>query len=285
VKLVTQDYGCGTSSSILDYGVSDVVVVSESSYDHVFDVEDDLFFIGHDFLFFLWDSEEKIKRWHARKGKWEHWVWCFERVDAIVPAWQQKSHYSLSLAGTFCNRVLACDEDDCDKYGFDWLPQWASRKFYDKRSTLPTKAGVLFSGQAGKPEYAARTQLLNEISRDPDISGDLRISNVSRSLCWDSYVDNLLDYTRILNPVGVFKGLNTRAYEAIYSGRLLFQHTVGKYKRHEKLLEGAKNVIFFENSSQLKDSIVKTRDCALCEGSFESQSLFARMRSIGVEIK
>jgi hypothetical protein len=285
MKLVTQDYGCGTSSSILDYGVSDVVLVSETNFEHVFEVEDDLLFIGHDFLFFLWDSEEKLKRWHSRKGKWEHWVWCFERIDAIVPVWQQKSHYSLGLAGTFCNRILACDEDDCDKYGLDWLPQWASRKFYDKRDTLPGTTDVLFSGQAGKPEYAIRTQLLDEISKDPEVSGELRISNISRDLGWEAYVDNLLDHTRVLNPVGILKGLNTRAYETIYSGRLLLQQTVGKYKRHEKLLEGAGNVVFFENFSQLKDSIVKTRDYGLCEGSFESQSLFARMRSIGVEIK
>jgi len=285
MKLVTQDYGCGTSSSILDYGVSDVVVVSENSFEHVFEVEDDLLFIGHDFLFFLWDSEEKLKRWHSRKGKWEHWVWCFERIDAIVPAWQQKSHYSLGLAGTFCNRVLACDEDDCDKYRLDWLPQWASRKFYDKRNILPATTDVLFSGQAGKPEYAIRTQLLDEISKDNEVRIDLRISNISRELGWDSYVDNLLDHTRVLNPVGILKGLNTRAYETVYSGRLLFQQTVGSYKRHEKLLENVPNVRFFENFSQLKDMIVSSRDFSVKEGVFEEHSLFARMRSIGVEIK
>ena len=56
MKLVTLDYGCGTSSSILDYGIKDVVLVSENNYEHVYEVEDDLFFIGHDFLFFLWDN-------------------------------------------------------------------------------------------------------------------------------------------------------------------------------------------------------------------------------------
>jgi hypothetical protein len=84
LKLVTQDYGCGTSSSILDYGIEDVVVVSEDKYDHVFEVEDDLFFVGHDFLFFLWNSDEKIERWISRKEKWEHWVWCFERIGGHV---------------------------------------------------------------------------------------------------------------------------------------------------------------------------------------------------------
>ena len=285
MKLVTQDYGCGTSSSILDYGVKDVVIVSEKDYEHVFDVEDDLLFIGHDFLFFLWDNEEKLKRWHDRKGKWEHWVWCFERIDAIVPAWQQKSHYSLNLVGSFCNRILACDEDDCDKYGFDWLPQWASVKFYDRRAEKPITSDVLFSGQAGKPEYKIRTDLLNMFTQDAEIANELRISNISRDMGWDSYVGNFLDHSRVLNPVGILKGLNTRAYETIYSGRLLLQQTVGNYRRHEKLLDGVSNVLFFENFSDLKSMIIKSRDYAVSEGSFDDHNLFSRMRSIGVEIK
>lgn len=285
MKLVTQDYGCGTSSSILDYGVTDVVIVSESNFNHVFEVEDDLLFIGHDFLFFLWDNEEKLKKWHARKDKWEHWVWCFERIDAIVPAWQQKSHYSLKLASTFCKRILACDEDDCDKYRLDWLPQWASRKFYDRRAENPITSDVLFSGQAGKPEYRVRTELLNKISQDSEISRDLRISNISRDLGWDAYVSNLLGHTRVLNPVGILKGLNTRAYEAVYSGRLLFQQTVGKYKRHEKILENSSNVIFFENFSELKSAIISSREYKIADSSFEEHSLFSRMKSIGIDIK
>jgi len=61
MKIVTNDYGCGTSSSILDYGVTDVILVSEDNYQHVFDADDDLFFVGHDFLLYLWDSPDKIK--------------------------------------------------------------------------------------------------------------------------------------------------------------------------------------------------------------------------------
>jgi hypothetical protein len=285
MKIVTQDYGCGTSSSILDYGIEDVIIVSESNFDHVFEADDDLLFIGHDFLFFLWDNEEKLRRWHDRKGKWEHWLWCFERVDAIVPAWREKSHYSLSLAGTFCSRILACDEDDCDKYRFDWLPQWASSKFYDRREKTPRTNEVLFSGQAGLPEYKTRNELLEQITLDPDISGDLRISNISRDLGWDAYVENLLGHTRVLNPVGILKGLNTRAYETIYSGRLLFQQTVGKYRRHEDLLKGENCVVFFENFSQLKDRIVKSRGYHVSQGNFADHSLFARMKSLGVMIK
>ena len=285
MKLVTQDYGCGTSSSILDYGIENVIVVSESNYEHVFSVEDDLLFIGHDFLLFLWDSEEKLKRWQLRRDKWEHWVWCFERVDAIVPHWQTKSHYSLGLLSTFCKRFLACDEDDCDKYGFDWLPQWASCKFHSKKNVLPTTTAALFSGQAAKPEYAVRTALLKEIVEDPELSGDLRITNLSRDLGWEAYVDNLLMHSRVLNPVGVLKALNTRAYESIYSGRLLLQQTVGEYNRHQSLLAETENVMFFENFSQLKELLVDTRSSSITHGSFEHHSIYARMRSIGVDVK
>lgn len=285
MKLVTQDYGCGTSSSILDYGIKDVVVVSETNYEHVFFIEDDLLFIGHDFLFFLWDNDQKLKRWQSRKGKWEHWVWCFERIDAIVPAWQQKSHLSLGMAGTFCNRVLACDEDDCDKYGFDWLPQWASCRFHTERNIPATNTKALFSGQAGKPEYKIRTDLLSSVLEDLEIKNDIVITNISRDLGWDTYIKNLLSHTRILNPMGILKALNTRAYESVYSGRLLLQQTIGEYKRHQNLFAETHNVFFFEDFYQLKKLLVNTRNAQVTSGNFEQHSLYARMHSIGVEVK
>ena len=63
MKIVTNDYGCGTSSSIFDYDIQDVLIVSENNYEHVFDADDDLFFVGHDFLLYLWDTPEKVDRW------------------------------------------------------------------------------------------------------------------------------------------------------------------------------------------------------------------------------
>lgn len=286
MKMVTQDYGCGTSSSILDYGIQDVVVVSEQSYEHVFDVEDDLLFIGHDFLFFLWDTDEKLQRWVQRKDKWEHWVWCFERVDAIVPAWMQKSHYSLSRLSKFCKRVLACDEDDCDKYGFDWLPQWASCRFYERHGTISTSNKILFSGQAGGPEYHIRNLLLKEITNDPVLSSILEVTNTDRSLDWEGYINNMLRYRIVLNPVGVLRALNTRAYEALYSGRVLLQHTSGAYKLHEKMLQTNQGIVFFRDFDDLKkkfDTIADTKTDS--ELSYTENSLYARMKSIGVEIR
>lgn len=286
MKLVTQDYGCGTSSSILDYGIEDVVVVSEVSYEHVFDIEDDLLFIGHDFLFFLWDTEEKVQRWMARMGKWEHWVWCFERVDAIVPIWMRKSHASLSQAARFCKRVLACDEDDCDKYGFDWLPQWASCRFYERREVVPTSNRILFSGQAGGPEYHTRNLLLRGVLEDPQLSQRIEITNTRRSMGWEEYIENMLRYPAVLNPVGILRGLNTRAYEALYSGRVLLQHTEGRYRRHEEMLSEESGVLFFKDFGGLRDA-VESIDLDERPGlkAYTNHSLYARMKSIGADIK
>ena len=284
MKIVTNDYGCGTSSSILDYGLQDVCVVSEDNFEFIFDVEDDLLFIGHDFLFYLWDNEAKLKRWQSRKGKWEHWVWCFERIDAIVPAWQQKSHHSLGLAMTFCNRVLACDEDDCDKYGFDWLPQWASKRFYDQSDTRPTEEKILFSGQAGGPEYYARNELLRLIKEDSSLSSLVDVTNTKRSLTWDEYTDNLLKYQRVLNPVGILRGLNTRAFETLYSGRLLLQQTAGQYVRHENLLKHVSNIIFFKNFDELQAIVRESKNIVPDKSLYTQHSIYARMKSIGVDI-
>lgn len=286
MKLVTNDYGCGTSSSILDYNIEDVVVVSEENYLHVFDVEDDLLFIGHDFLFYLWDNEEKLKRWLSRKDKFEHWLWCFERIDCIVPQWMQKSHYSLSIASKFCKRILACDEDDCDKYKLDWLAQWSSKKFYDNREVKPTINKVLFSGQAGSPEYYTRNILLKEIISDTKLASLVEVTNTKRSLGWEEYIHNFLKYKAILNPVGILRGLNTRAYETLTSGRILLQHTVGNYKRHEALLKDSCSVLFFQNIEELRSSIEKIGEMTPSpEESYTSHSLYARMKSIGVIIK
>lgn len=287
MKLVTNNYGCGTSSSILDYDIKDVVIVSEENYDHIFDVEDDLFFIGHDFLFYLWDNEEKLKRWIDRSQKYEHWIWCFERIDAIVPIWQQKSHASLSIASKFCKRIFACDEDDCDKYNFEWLPQWASRNFYDLRnSQQPATDKILFSGQAGIPEYHMRNILLSNILNSEELKDKISITNTKRSLTWEEYIQNFLFHKTILNPVGILKGLNTRAYEALYAGRFLLQHAAGIYKRHESLLQDNPGVIFFRDHSGLKKAILESEIRSTnTEKSFSEHSLYARMKMIGIDIK
>lgn len=281
MKIITNDYGCGTSSSILDYNIEDVVIVSESNYSHVYDIDDDLFFIGHDFLFYLWDTDEKVQRWLSHKHRKA--VWCFERIDAIVPQWKAKSEYSISLLKQFVDQIYVCDEDDANTYG-DWLPQWASKKFFDKRNTQVSNNKILFSGQAGKPEYQERNIFLNDILLDNDLKNEINITNFSREYSWNDYCNNLLSYERVLNPVGILKGFNTRTYEVLYSGRILLQQTYGDYPRHSKLIQECQNAISFQTLDELKFKInlPKTTDSTKF---FEDNNIYARFKSIGVDIK
>jgi len=289
MKLVTNDYGCGTSSSILDYGIEDVIIVSESNWEHIFDANDDLLFIGHDFLMYMWDTDEKVQR--LKQYPHAKLVWCFERIDAIVPSWQQKSHYSISKISQFADEIIGCDEDDCSKYNLRWLPQWASNKFYNLRSQTPNnRSDILFSGQAGKPEYKFRNELLAACQSSDILKDRLKITNIDRSLTWEQYVQNLLSYNTIINPVGVLKALNTRAYEGLYSGRIVLQHQVGNYERHQELLKNDKNIVFFNDYKDLLEKIDLINDLESVtdkeiKKAYERNNLFARMKSIGVDIK
>jgi len=282
VKLVTLDYGCGTSSSILDYGIKDVILVSEDKYEHVFDADDDLFFIGHDFLLFLWDTQDKVNRWKNHKHRKA--VWCFERIDAIVDIWQQKSHYSISMLSQFVDNIYACDEDDIIKYGYDWLPQWASPKFYEMRNQDVVWNQILFSGQAGKPEYDARNRFIGEVLQDSDLKNSLKLTNTSRAFTWEEYCLNLLKHPAILNPVGILRGFNTRAYEVLYSGRMLLQHTYGKYDRHFELVADCPNIILFDSVHGLKSQLSTITNDDPTK-FFNNNNIFARFKNIGIEIK
>jgi hypothetical protein len=284
MKIVTQDYGCGTSSSILDYNIKDVIVVSPDNFDFIFDTQEDLFFIGHDFLFFLWDTQEKISRWKNHKHRKA--VWCFERINAIVPQWKAKSELSLNILKQFVDQIYVCDEDDANIYG-DWFPQWASCKFYNMRNIIPSiRTKYLFSGQAGRPEYQIRTKLLNDIFLDKDLKDLFQITNFSRDLSWDDYCKNFLSYASILNPVGILRGFNTRTYEVMYSGRFLLQQTFGKYTRHEKLLDGHDNIILFETFDEMKSKVLENyTNCAKSTEFFKKNNIYARFKTIGIEIK
>ena len=284
MKIVTNDYGCGTSSSILDYGIQDVCVVSESDWEKVFDLNDDVFLVGHDFLMYMWDTPEKVQRWKS----YPHTkiLWCFERIDAIVDVWMQKSHFSLKMASQFVDAIYACDEDDCKKYSLPWMPQWASRRFFDERNKTVTNDKILFSGQAGKIEYGSRTALLTFAQQDKTLKEKIHITNISRSLSWDGYINNFLTYNGILNPVGLLRGLNTRAYEALYSGRILLQQTAGHYENHFEMLKDFENIKFFETAEDLVRIVENEKfDRIDSIAAFEKNSIFARFKTIGIEIK
>jgi spore maturation protein CgeB len=91
-----------------------------------------------------------------------------------------------------------------------------------------------------------------------------------------------MSYRFILNPFGILRGLNTRAYETLYSGRVLLQHTVGEYSRHEKMLKDNPGVIFFRDFEDLKRKTTRLREIETdCTLSFEEGSLHSRMKKIG----
>jgi hypothetical protein len=99
---------------------------------------------------------------------------------------------------------------------------------------------------------------------------------------WDEYVSNLMKFKTVLNPVGILKGLNTRAYETLYSGRILLQHTVGEYKRHEKMLRNNSGILFFRNFDDLKEKLDLLQNTVTdSELSYTTNSLNVRMKQIG----
>lgn len=287
MKIVTNDYGCGTSSSILDYEIQDAVVVSQDNWRHIAEIKEDLFFIGHDFLLYMWDTDEKIDLWRKHPGK--RLVWCFEPIDSPIKQWHAKSHYSMSQCQKFMHDAYGADERTCDKYGIKWMPQWCSSRFYSLKDRKIESDKILFSGQAGKPEYEKRNSLLSLILQDKDLSNKIEITNTSRSLGWDDYIDNFLKYPVILNPMGILHGCNTRAYETIISGRVLLQQEDSEgYRRHRELLQRHPNVFFYKTYEELKEIILDTNLIDLVQEKTDNQysenNIYSRFSDIGIKI-
>ena len=131
-----------------------------------------------------------------------------------------------------------------------------------------------------------RNLLLKEIADDSGLSMAVEVTNTRRSLDWDGYINNMLRYRTVLNPVGILRGLNTRAYEAMYSGRVLLQHAVGQYRRQEEMLRDNGAVIFFRDATGLREaSSIVSGIVGEPDSSYTRHSLYSRMKSIGVDIK
>jgi hypothetical protein len=254
MKIVTNDYGCGTSSSILDYHPQNVTIVSEGNHKHIFKETDDLLFVGHDFLSYLWMNPVYLKFWKSYRGK--KIVWAFEKIDCIIPEWQQNSHGSIEKILEFADEIYVSDEQDARKYGYKWLPQWASRRFFDERGHGIIEERMLFSGQAGKPSYDRRDELLKKILEDDEMVEKLTLTNYDRTMSWDEYVDNLLGHKIVLAPFGNFKGFNTRTYEVLTSGRVLLQQIDSEYEWHINSIKHHKNVVLFETFEELKELVL-----------------------------
>lgn len=283
MKIITNDYGCGTSSSILDYTNSDVVVVSNHNHKHIFDIKnEDLFFVGHEFLMYLWEKPSYVNYWKNYKGK--KIIWCFEKIDCIVSEWEEKSHYSLSVCQKFTDLFYASDEQDCRKYNLSWLPQWSSNRFYNQKDSQPKEEKIVFSGQAGLIGYEKRDELIQNILQDNDIKNKFYISNNKRTKTWDEYIENFLNHKVILAPFGNLKAFNTRTYEALISGRVLLQQIDEEYKWHIESIEKFKNVIFFKDFAELKNIILNTDFNSKFDinplQQFEENNFFERIKRV-----
>jgi hypothetical protein len=66
---------------------------------------------------------------------------------------------------------------------------------------------------------------------------------------------------------------------------MLFQHKIGEYTRHESMLSGYENAVFFENLEELREKLENIKLIEDTSNIFMKNNIFARMKSIGVDLK
>jgi hypothetical protein len=257
--IVTRDYSSGTSAAVLDYKAKNVLVVTPSEYRSAFELNgEDIFFIGHDFLSFLWDSAEKINYWKRYRGR--KIVWCFERVLSIVPEWRSRGLDSYQNVTRFANRIFVSDEEDATTLNRSWLPQWPSPLFYINRDKIRPIKKILFTGQAGSVGYEKRDALLRTIVSDNSLSNYVNIISTSRTLTWTDYVKLLLSHHAVLCPAGNIAAFNTRTYETITSGRIAIQQVAYPLARHQISIVNKESIEYFVESTNLKTTFENALD-------------------------
>lgn len=262
-RIVTQDYQAGISPSVLDAIPASVIVVGPKNYKWIFkydwrDIET-VVFLGHDFLWFLWDKERKIKHWKQLPVL--KIVWCFEKVQCVVPEWRKISLKWYENVGEFADHVFVADEEDYRTLdGVKFLPQWASPRFKNDMSFDEKRDQVVFSGQFGTVGYERRTELIQKIKADHDLGLHFVVSNNKRSLSWNDYILNLQQYKYVLNPIGNLISFNTRAYESVVAGNVLFQQVDDRFQLHKELLIEGKEVVYFSVFEDFKEKFLALRE-------------------------
>jgi hypothetical protein len=260
LKIITIDYKAGISPGVLDAIPENVVVVSPKDYKHVFKKDwsdtDYILFLGHDFLHFLYDKRRKVRYWKNIRAK--KIIWCFERINCIVDEWRKRSLKCYSNIEQFADHIFVADEEDYRRMpGVHFLPQWASPRFKNDILFDEKKDNLLFTGQFGTIGYEKRTALLSRIKNDPDMGSYLHIANSSRVFTWDDYINNLIKYKYVLNPMGNLVSFNTKAYETIVAGNILFQQIDDRFQLHREILSEGKEVIYFYEFADLKEKFLK----------------------------
>jgi hypothetical protein len=279
--IVTRDYKSGTSSAIFDYRVNNVVCVDQDAYTKAFDIRcEDILFIGHDFLSFLWDTDEKINHWRNYKRK--KIIWCFERVLSIVPEWRERGLAAYKNVAKFADKILVSDEEDAAVLNQSWLPQWSSPLFYINREKIKPVKKILFTGQAGTRGYEKRDALLKRISSNVELSRHINIVSTRRSFSWEEYVQLLLSHHAVLCPSGNLAAFNTRTYEAITSGRVAIQQLGYTLSRHQRSLGENAAIVYFDEQSNLLETFENALDQDYQDPTsvYLTNNLFSRLATV-----
>ena len=251
--VVTEDYKSGTSSSVLDSGYRQVILISKENYDSVYSLPGEVLFLGHDFLDYLWNTEDKIKRLSERNGR--NYLYCFERIRCFVPQWRDRSLASLERARRVMQTIFCTDEEDAKILGLEWLPQWGSDHFRRYARKLPVIPKILFHGQSGSVGYETRDALIDAILRSGALSDLFVIESKGRNLSWEEYVCYVTSYAGVLAPLGNFFGFNTRTFETINSNRILLQQVTNQTGWHNRLISNYPRKILFQSASDLENCV------------------------------
>ena len=269
IKIITRDYHAGISPSVLDAIPNNVIIVEKNNYKWLFNYEwsevNIIIFLGHDFLSFLWDRKKKIKYWKDLSVI--KIVWCFERIRCFVDEWRKKSLQWFENIKEFADHIFVTDEEDFRGIeNVKFLPQWASPRFVNKKPFGEKIDQFLFTGQLGTVGYERRTELLERIRNDPLLSKYCVISNSKRIFTWDYYIDNIIKYKYLINPIGNLISFNTRAYETILSGNVLFQQIDDRFQIHRKMFKDWEEIIYFTTFEEFKEkffSVINSKDAGL----------------------
>ena len=113
-------------------------------------------------------------------------------------------------------------------------------------------------GQSGTVGYEARNRMLKNIADDAELAPRFDFVSSSRKYEWLDYVGLLLSYKYILAPAGNLSAFNTRTYEALTSGRVVFQQVDVDMYWHQSSVSDYKNIHFYSDFVELKAIILCT---------------------------
>ena len=213
---------------------------------------DYIIFIGHTFVYDLFDTAWKQEFWKQIKAK--KILWCSERIDCIVEEWLPPSRKALNDPRQIMDYIFVCDEDDFNNYkDFLFLPQWGSPAFQCAIPFEKKENKLVFIGQSGLKGYENRTALLQSVKNDFFLKDHFIQLTNSRSLGWKEFVHKVGSYKYLINPIGNLISFNTRLFEALQAGCIVFQQVNDRFIIHKDLIPDNKAVVYFETLDDLRE--------------------------------